>query len=89
MSYHFIFKKSEKLIKIWDLGMSNQYCYEGRAGILKQSLCGVRWYIFRIALSRRCHHALVNCCATTSDYYMFCPEKISPLTKYLSDTGLS
>ena len=69
--------------------MSKQYCYEGRAGILKQILCGVRWYIFRIALSRRCHHALVNCCATTSDYYMFCPEKISPLTKCFSDTGLS
>ena len=43
VSYYFIFKKSEKLIKIWDLGMSKQYCYEGRAGILKQSLCGVRW----------------------------------------------
>ena len=43
VSYHFIFKKSEKLIKIWDLGMSKQYCYEGRAGILKQNLCGVRW----------------------------------------------
>ena len=45
--------------------------------------------IFRIALSRRCHHALVNFCATTSDYYMFCPEKISPLTDRFSDTGLS
>ena len=43
VSYYFIFKKSEKLINIWDLRMSKQYFYQGRAGFLKQSLSGVRW----------------------------------------------
>ena len=45
VSYYFIFKKSKKLIEIWNLGMSQQYCYQGRAGILKQSLCGVTYFL--------------------------------------------
>ena len=69
--------------------MSKQYYYQTEQAFLNKVYVVCAGNIFRIALSRRCQHAWVNCCATTSDSYMLCPEKISPLTKYLSDTGLS
>ena len=58
--YYFIFKKSEKLIEIWDLGMSisNVVIKADQVFLNKVYVAMVcAGNEFRIALSRRCQHA--------------------------------